>query len=129
MELKRYPLTKRSDERGWLLQNDYPELANSIKHFIVSFTKPGGIRGNHYHKVKREWFCIVRGEAKLYLYDLRTNESMTTVLSGEKPELVEMEPFVVHTLENTGDEELYFFEIIDKPFVREDPDTYPHKLK
>jgi UDP-2-acetamido-2,6-beta-L-arabino-hexul-4-ose reductase len=127
--LKRYPLHRRSDERGWLIQNDYPELSNKIKHFIISTTKPGGIRGNHYHKIKREWFCVVRGEAELMLYNIETKEKYSTKLSGEKPELVEMEPNFVHTLENIGIEELVFFEIIDVPFDEKNPDTYYYKLK
>lgn len=128
MKLKRYPLRKRSDERGWLIQNDYPELADKIKHFILSFTRVGGIRGNHYHKLKREWFCIVKGEAELSLFNIQTKEKYETKLSGKNPELVEMEPNVVHTLRNIGTEDLMFFEIIDVPFDEKNPDTYVYKL-
>ncbi|HSX09848.1 MAG TPA: hypothetical protein VLF93_06860 [Candidatus Saccharimonadales bacterium] len=129
LQLKRYPLKKRSDARGWLIQNDYPEFVDKMKHFILSTTGPGKIRGNHYHTRKHEWFCVFRGKARLYLYNRETKEKFETVLDGEKPEFVAMEPGIVHSLENITDEELLFFEIIDEAFDPKDPDTIPYKLK
>jgi UDP-2-acetamido-2,6-beta-L-arabino-hexul-4-ose reductase len=128
-KLKRYPLKKSSDERGWLIQSEHKEIAKSMKYFLVSFSKPGVIRGNHYHKRKKEWFSILQGKVKLYLYDLKTKEKGTYIISSEKMEFVEMEPNVAHAIKNIGEQELIFFEVIDEPFNPKDPDTFPYILK
>lgn len=127
-KLKRYSLKKSSDERGWLIQSEHKEISESMKYFLVSFSKPGAIRGNHYHKRKREWFSILQGKVELYLYDLKTKEKGTYIISSEKMEFVEMEPNVAHAIKNIGKQELIFFEVIDEPFDPQDPDTYPYKI-
>ncbi|RJQ38243.1 hypothetical protein C4559_02095 [Candidatus Microgenomates bacterium] len=126
--LKRYPLKKLGDFRGYLIQCDYPEISKKIKHFLISYSKKDVVRGNHYHKRKREWFSILQGKTKLFLHDLKTGKKSSYIISSKKPELVEMEPFVAHTIKNIGSEELIFFEIIDEEFNPEDPDTYPFKI-
>lgn len=128
IKLKRYPVKKLTDKRGWLIQCDYPKIGLNMKHFLISFSRPGAIRGNHYHKRKREWFSILQGRIKLYLEDVRTKEKKTYIVSAKKLEFVEMEPFIAHTVENVGKEEMIFFELIDEPFNIDSQDTYPHKL-
>ena len=44
----------KSDERGWLFELIKSEKAGQI---FISTTKPGKVRGNHYHDTKVEKFC------------------------------------------------------------------------
>lgn len=127
-ELKRYPLKKREDARGWLMQCDDKNIAERMRHFIVSFSKLNVIRGNHYHKKKKEWFTILQGKAKLYLYNLKTKKFSTYILSEEQLELIEMEPYIVHALKNIGKKELIFFGVVDEIFDNKKPDTYTYTL-
>lgn len=129
MRLKRYKLKKRTDKRGLLVQNDYPEIGKKIEHFLVTFSKPGVIRGNHYHKRKREWFYILEGRAKLYLYNLKTNKKADYVIDSADPELIEMEPNIVHAIENIGDTTMIFLGLVNERFDSDDPDTYFYKIK
>ena len=127
--LKRYPLHKKADPRGWLIQNEVKEVADNMQHFLISFSKPGAIRGNHYHTRKRDWFCVIQGKARLYLYDMKTKEKYSTILRGNKPEIVEISSPTVHTIENIGSEQLIFFEIVNEQFNPMDEDTFPFKLR
>lgn len=129
IKLKRYPLKKLADKRGWLIQCDYKEIGLNMEHFLVSFSRLGAIRGNHYHKRKREWFSILQGKVKLYLEDVRTKEKKTYIISAKKLEFVEMEPFIAHAVENIGKEEMIFFELIDEPFQPKNSDTYNYKVR
>lgn len=126
--LKRYPLKVLQDDRGLLIQCDYPKIAANMKHFLISYSKPKTIRGNHYHKRKVEWFSILQGKVRLYLYDIKSKQKATYIISAKKPELVEMLPFVVHTVKNIGKEQMIFFEIINETFNSNDQDTYSYKL-
>lgn len=127
MDLKRYPLEKHEDERGLLVQNDYDFVSQEMKHFLLFFSKPGIVRGNHYHKRKREWFYIIKGEAELHLLDLKTKEKMVYRISGDKPELIEMGQNVAHAIKNIGSEEMIFLGIVNEKFDPDDPDTFYHK--
>lgn len=127
-KLKRYPLKKREDNRGWLIQCDDKNIAKHMKHFVISSSKPDAIRGNHYHKKKREWFTILQGKAKLYLYDLTTEKHSTYLVSEKHLELIEMAPFVVHAIKNIGKKEMIFFGVVDEIFDSASPDTYIYEL-
>lgn len=128
MNIKRYPLEKHTDQRGLLVQNDYPELKDKFKHFLVSFSEPGIIRGNHYHKYKIEWFYVIKGTAKLVLEHIETKEQQTMTISEEKPELVEMIPNFAHAIHNIGDTELVFLGLVNEPFDPDNPDTIPYTV-
>lgn len=128
MELKRYPMKKHEDPRGFLVQNEYKNISEGMKHVLISFTKPGIIRGNHYHKRKREWFYVVKGTMKLHLLDLKTGERQEHIISSDHPEFFEMEPDIVHAMENIGDDEMIFMGLVNEVFDPNDPDTYSQKI-
>jgi len=45
------------DERGWLIEAFRDEFAKGrYTHFHQAREKPG----KHYHKRKKEWFCVLR---------------------------------------------------------------------
>ena len=67
--------TKRRDKRGFLvdfLKGD--EVEGSDRQlgqiYLVTFDKKNVIRGNHYHKNKKEWFVAIKGKLKVMLEDL-----------------------------------------------------------
>lgn len=128
-QLKRYKLKKRADKRGFLVQNDYPQIGRRMKHFLLSFSEPGIVRGNHYHQKKREWFYILAGKARLYFYDLKTKTKGSCLIDSRKPELVEMEPMIVHAIENVGQEQMIFLGIVNEAFNPKKPDTFDYKIK
>lgn len=128
LKVKKLPFVIKKDERGELIQNDHPQLVGKMKHFLISTTHKGYIRGNHYHKRKREWFCVFKGKGEMYLKDKKTGETATAILSGEKPEFIEIEPGLIHALKNIGNEDMLFFEIVDEPYDPSNNDTYKEKI-
>lgn len=128
MGIKRYPLQRHEDERGILVENEYDFVSKNMKHFLLSFSLPGIIRGNHYHKHKREWFYVVKGKIKLYIMNLATKKKQEYIIDSQKPELIEIEPNIVHAIENIGEEEMIFLGIVNEGFNQNDPDTYVKKI-
>src|SRR3989344_4367158 len=96
MNINKILLTKKEDKRGWLVENIDLRVRESMKHFLISASKRGAIRGQHYHKRKTEWFVIVKGKAKIYLEDLNTNEKTQMEVSSENPEMIEARPMLAH---------------------------------
>ena len=129
MKIKKILLPKKKDPRGWLVENIDPHIRNSMRHFLISMSKPGAIRGQHYHKRKTEWFIIIQGIAKIYLEDLNTKEKTQLEVTGEKPEMVEMRPMLAHSIENIGKKYLYLLAIASEPLNLNDQDTFAYKVK
>lgn len=126
-ELK--PIEKHTDERGWLieiLRDD--EIKEEIKQVYFSTSKPGVIRGNHYHKRKVEWFSVVTGKAKLVLEDNESKEREELILSDDKPGIVKITPNISHAIQNIGEDKMYLIVIVNEVFNPDDADTFYVKL-
>ena len=123
---KFYNLRKYEDKRGWLCENITPFIMNEARHFFISKSKPGIIRGNHYHNRKREWFLIVEGTAKIYLYDLKTKKRESLIIDAKDQKLFEMRPKIVHAIKNIGKGNMLLLALINEVLDHKNPDTYPH---
>jgi|WetSurMetagenome_2_1015567.scaffolds.fasta_scaffold05996_4 UDP-2-acetamido-2,6-beta-L-arabino-hexul-4-ose reductase len=118
-------IEKHEDSRGWLIEVLRADTTNEdIKHIHFSTSKPNAVRGKHYHKRKFEWFCVVKGVAKLILEDINTKERQELILSEENPLSVEIHPYVVHTIQNIGSSDMYLLSIVNEVFDLKDADTY-----
>lgn len=118
-------LKKHEDNRGILfeiLRRD--ETADEIKHIYFSVSKSGAVRGDHHHKRKVEWFCVVKGRAKLIVEDINTNEKKEVILDSEKPTIVKIPPYVKHQIKNIGRGRMYLIAVTNEVFDPDDPDTY-----
>lgn len=92
-----------NDERGKLVVFlKEPELTEEYKKFgqiyFITFSGPGVIRGNHYHKNWHEWFGIVQGKVEAVVEDVRTKERKTFILDAEKDGYMRLQtgPYVAH---------------------------------
>ncbi len=123
-------LDVKSDERGWLAEILRKENLQEEKGFgqiFVTVAKPGVTKGNHYHKRKHEWFCVIRGKGKLLLKDVTSDECQEVLMGDENMVAVKIPPNVTHAIQNIGDNMLYLLIYIDEPFNQQDPDTFPGK--
>ena len=123
-----YPLSPRSDERGsfceFLRTPDRGQVS-------VNVSRPGAVKGNHWHHSKWERFLVVSGEALIRLRRIgldRDGEPFPAVeyrVSGERPEVVEMAPGMTHSIANLSEtEDLVTVMWASEPFDPENPDTY-----
>lgn len=110
-----------ADPRGQLCE--IIRLAAGGQVFF-STTRPGVIRGNHYHTRKSEWFCVVRGEATIRLREIGTDRVQEIQVSGADPTFVSIPALHVHHIENTGDDDLLTLFWTNEHFNPEDSDTF-----
>lgn len=125
MNIEIKSLEKHKDKRGHLLEilrSD--EIKESIQQIYFSASEPRAVRGGHYHKKKVEWFCVVKGKAKLFLEDTTSKERKELILSDDKPAIVKIPPKIRHSLENIGRNEMYLIVVSNMVFDHNDPDTY-----
>jgi UDP-2-acetamido-2,6-beta-L-arabino-hexul-4-ose reductase len=110
-----------NDDRG-----SFTELVHTLKsgQISVSLTRPGIVRGNHYHNTKVEQFAVVRGNARIRFRHVLTNERMDFTVSGETSQIITIPPGYTHNIENTGSEDLVLVIWANECFDPNNPDTY-----
>ncbi|MCX6327617.1 MAG: NAD-dependent epimerase/dehydratase family protein [Bacteroidia bacterium] len=120
-----YSLNKQTDERGYLF-----ELikSKSLGQIFVSKTRPGITRGNHFHHLKNEKFCVIEGTAIIKLRHLISNETYDYFVNGKEPVVVNILPGYAHSVTNIGKDELITLFWANEPFDKERPDTYFEKV-
>ena len=118
-------LEKKTDERGFLIEviRDH-DIGKKFGQFMVTTAKPGKVKGNHYHKRKHEYYCVIKGKALLAVVDNRTGEMKEIKLDGETPQLVEIGLDVSHAIKNIGKDDMYLLVYIDEAYNPADPDTF-----
>lgn len=115
----------KKDDRGGLVE------AFKFPHdgqVFYSTTKPGVVRGNHYHTHKVERFCVIEGKAKIRLRNRESNEIREYIVSGEAPQLVDMIPNWTHNIENIGDTEMKLLVWANEIFDPQNTDTFAEKV-
>jgi len=116
-----FKLEMKTDERGSFVETI---KLNSGGQVSFSSTKQGVTRGNHYHTRKAERFAIIKGNAKIEIRRIGTNNKSTFYLSGDQPSFVDMPIWYTHNITNIGNEDLYTLFWISEHYNPEDPDTY-----
>jgi len=116
-----YELGQRGDARGVLAEFLRTPSAGQI---FVSTTKPGVVRGNHYHHTKVEKFLVLTGEAEIRLRKIGTNEVRRIRVSGPELRVVDIPPGWTHCIENVGSTDMVTLFWASEPFDPQRPDTY-----
>ena len=128
MQLEIKELAMFSDKRGWLTEilNDKPD--QTIENIHYSYSKPGAVRGNHYHKHSTEWLCVTCGSGRIVLEDNATKEKKELVVSGDSPVLVKIPPKITHSIENCASVPMHLLMIMNEKHSSTYTDTYPGHL-
>jgi UDP-2-acetamido-2,6-beta-L-arabino-hexul-4-ose reductase len=122
-------LHKFSDNRGWLTEILNGEYDQKIMNIHYSYSKPGAIRGNHYHKNKTELLFVTFGRGRLVLEENVTKERKEFSIIGESPVIVEIPPEVSHAIENNDPSIPMHLLVIQKgERTSTDSDTYPRQI-
>jgi dTDP-4-dehydrorhamnose 3,5-epimerase len=125
------PLKVIPDERGLLMEMlrcDDP-FFQKFGQVYLSVVYPGIVKGWHYHRLQTDHFVIVRGMAKVVLYD-RREESPTHGRTNEfflgthNPTLVTIPPLVLHGMKGIGTEPAYLINIPTEPYNYAEPDEF-----
>ncbi len=114
-------LVKNSDNRGTFVETIKIGVGGQVS---FSTTVPGITRGNHYHTRKIERFTVIKGNARIQLRKIGTNEVFDFFLDGSEPAYVDMPVWYTHNITNIGQEDLYTQFWINEWFDPKDADTY-----
>ena len=116
-----YPLKMNVDDRG-----SFTEFLRSPERGQVSvnISKPGIVKGNHWHNSKNEKFLVVRGQAVIRFRQVGTDQVIEYPVSGDKLEVVDIPTGYTHHIENVGEGDLVTVMWANEPFDPQHPDTF-----
>ncbi len=121
-----FDLKMNFDERG-----SFTELLKTVDHgqFSVNISKPGIIKGQHWHNSKWELFIVVSGHGLIQERKIGTDEVLEFEVSGEKIRAVHMLPGFTHNIINLSDnEDLVTLMWANECFDAEHPDSFPEMV-
>lgn len=118
-----YPKSIRpnSDTRGMLFESARA-LAGSQS--FVSTTRPGQLRGDHFHIDLVERFLVVYGEATIRIRKVLTDKVHSFKVTGDRPVAIDMPPLHTHHIENDGDADVVTYFWSHRLFDKTNPDTF-----
>ncbi len=122
-----FDLTMNKDARG-----SFTELVHTLNcgQVSVNISKPGIIKGEHWHNSKWEQFIVVSGHGLIQLRKEGTDEVINFEVSGERIQSVIMLPGYTHNIINLSDtEDLVTVMYCNEIFNPNHPDTYYDKVE
>ena len=116
-----YALNAHIDARG-----SFTELFRSADRGQVSvnITKPGIIKGNHWHHTKTEKFVVISGHGVIRLRKIQDSNVIEYFVDGEKPEVIDIPPGYTHQIVNNGSSDLITVIWCSECYDPNHPDTY-----
>lgn len=122
------PLVTRADHRGGLteLLTTRHGPIEPIVHVYEVEAKAGSLRGWVYHRHQSDRLAFTRGRFRVVLLDIRQdsptfNKLSVLILGKERPGLLHIPPFVVHAVQNLG-EDATFINMPTGVYDPRDPD-------
>ncbi len=112
---------KHTDNRG-----SFTELIHfgGKGQVSVNVSKPGIVKGNHWHNTKTERFIVISGEGVIRLRKIGTKEVIEYPVNGEVIKVIDIPPGYTHNIENTGKTDMSTIMWVNEVFDPNVPDTY-----
>ncbi len=117
-----FPLRMNEDARG-----SFTELLKTEKcgQFSVNISKPGIVKGQHWHNTKWEFFIVVSGRGLIQQRKIGSDEVLNFEVSGDKIQAVHMLPGYTHNIINLSEtENLVTVMWANEQFDPAHPDTF-----
>lgn len=118
----KYAMKTHRDHRG-----SFTELVHTADcgQVSVNISKPGTVKGQHWHNSKWEQFMVVHGHGLIRERNIHTGETVEFEVSGDKIEAVYMIPGWTHSIINLSDtEDLITVMTCNEIFNPHRPDTF-----
>jgi dTDP-4-dehydrorhamnose 3,5-epimerase len=120
-----------TDERGKLMEmlRSDDSIFQKFGQVYVTTCYPGVVKAWHYHKKQDDNFVVIKGMAKVVLYDQRSDSStkgrVNEFFVGEdNPVLIHIPHLVLHGFKAYGSEPAYVINAVTEPYNPQQPDEF-----
>jgi len=116
-----YDLNMHNDHRGSFTEFIKTPARGQVS---VNVSKPGIVKGNHWHHTKAEKFMVVTGKGLTRFRKVDSEEIHQYEVNGDTLQVVDIPPGYVHSIVNIGDSDLVTIMWANETFDPENPDTF-----
>jgi UDP-2-acetamido-2,6-beta-L-arabino-hexul-4-ose reductase len=116
-----YPLHMNIDNRGSFTEFIKTEDRGQVS---INISKPGVVKGNHWHNTKVEKFLVVSGKGVIRFRKLNTDKIIEYYVSDKILEVVDIPVGYTHNIENLGDSDMVTIMWVNEIYDSKKPDTY-----
>ena len=89
----------------------------------INISKPGIVKGNHWHHTKNEKFLVVNGNGVIRFRKIDETEIIEYYVSGDRLQVVDIPPGYTHNIENLGKTDMVTVMWANEKFDSDRPDT------
>ncbi len=121
-----YPLETHEDERG-----SFTEFLRSAGggQVSVNVSRPGVVKGDHWHHTKAEKFLVVSGSGVIKFRRIDMDDVIEYPVSGKQLAVVDIPVGYTHSIENTGKTDMVTLMWASECFDAEHPDTIASEVE
>jgi dTDP-4-dehydrorhamnose 3,5-epimerase len=122
--VRRYPLTRHGDERGWFQElGRSSALPKPMRQANLAWSKQGVIRGLHFHeRGQDDLFTCLQGMVRVVVLDRETGETFTEDIGDENPVAIYVPGIHAHGYEALTD--ALFCYLVTEEYDPADPDEH-----
>ncbi len=120
-------LDDRGDQRGssYTLQEQQFSFLGSVVDVHFSTTLPGHMRGNHFHRLRKEVLVVRHEDSWTFAWDQGEGTAPEMrKFDGAGTVVVEIEPLSSHAVRNDGQRPLLIFAMTNGLYDPVNPDSY-----
>ena len=124
------------DERGRLMEmlRSDDEIFEKFGQAYLTTAYPGVVKAWHFHKVQVDHWVVVKGMAKIVLYDSRddspTKGEVNEFFLGDRNQtLLRIPAGVYHGFKCIGEEEVMVINFPTEVYNYDQPDGHPHSIQ
>ena len=123
-DIRRIPLQRFADERGWFMEiRRESALPKQTRQTNLSFSRRGVIRGLHYHeRGQDDLFVCIQGKARVVVLDRGSGETFTEDIGDDNPVAIYIPGTFAHGYEALTD--CLFLYHVTEEYDPADPDEH-----
>ena len=85
-----------------------------IRHIGIITSKPGAVRGKHYHKKATQYTYVLSGKIELLLKDLNEENPKAVTLTMSPGDIITIPPNVIHVIKSLNESTILVFSNISR---------------
>lgn len=116
-----YLLKMNEDNRGSFTEMIRTQDRGQVS---INISKPGIVKGNHWHNTKNEKFLVVSGKGVIRFRKIDENKVYEYFVSDKNLEVVDIPVGYTHNIENLGNKDMVTVMWVNEPFNQDKPDTF-----
>jgi dTDP-4-dehydrorhamnose 3,5-epimerase-like enzyme len=124
---KFYSIKNNDDARGdsYSVPQEAIDFLGHIKEIHYATILDSAVRGNHFHKEKKEATVIAYSDKMRIAWKAVGSEAITQQdFEGKGAITIQIHPNVVHAIQNTGDKPVQIICFLNKRYNPQNPDTF-----